>query len=76
MVNPWAVAVIVIIAGFAVVGAIEFIDKKLKVDDPVGACGAHMLSDSLGAVFTGVFCSNEALVNKGMTRIKFGVLKY
>ncbi len=71
VVNPWAAAVIGIIAGFAVVGAIEFIDKKLKIDDPVGACGVHMVCGALGTILTGVFCSNEALEGMGMTRIQF-----
>jgi len=71
VVNPWAAAIIGIIAGLAVVGAIEFIDKKLKVDDPVGACGVHMCCGALGTILTGVFCSNEALEGMGMTRIQF-----
>ncbi len=71
VVNPWAAAIIGIIAGFAVVGAIEFIDKKLKVDDPVGACGVHMVCGCLGTILTGVFCSNESLEAMGMTRGAF-----
>lgn len=71
VVNPWAAALIGIIAGFAVVGAIEFIDKKIKVDDPVGACGVHMVCGALGTVLTGVFCSTESLNAMGMTRGQF-----
>lgn len=71
VVNPWAAAIIGIIAGFAVVGAIEFIDKKLKIDDPVGACGVHMVCGGLGTILAGVFCSNESLEAMGMTRGAF-----
>lgn len=71
VVNPWAAALIGIIAGFAVVGAIEFIDKKIKVDDPVGACGVHMVCGALGTILTGVFCSNDSLNAMGMTRGQF-----
>lgn len=71
VVNPWAAALIGIIAGFAVVGAIEFIDKKIKVDDPVGACGVHMVCGALGTLLTGVFCSNDSLDAMGMTRGQF-----
>ena len=71
VVNPWAAAIIGIIAGFAVVGAIEFIDKKLKIDDHVGACGVHMVCGGLGTLLTGVFCSNESLEAMGMTRGAF-----
>ena len=41
LVSPFGAAMIGIIAGFAVVFGIEFVDKKLKVDDPVGAVGVH-----------------------------------
>lgn len=71
VVNPWAAAIIGVIAGFAVVGAIEFIDKKLKIDDPVGACGVHMVCGGLGTILTAVFCSNESLEAMGMTRGSF-----
>ncbi|MFR4008091.1 MAG: hypothetical protein ACLT0Y_01360 [Christensenellales bacterium] len=43
MVDPFGAACIGLIAGFVVVFGIEFIDKKLKVDDPSGwrrLCGA------------------------------------
>ena len=40
-VTPAGAAIIGIIAGFAVVLAIEFIDKVCKIDDPVGAVGVH-----------------------------------
>lgn len=43
MVNPFGAACIGLIAGFVVVFGIEFIDKKLKIDDPVGAIGVHGL---------------------------------
>ena len=68
VVEPWAAAVIGIIAGFALVAAVEFIDKKLKIDDPVGACGVHMVCGSLGTILTGVFCSTASLEAMGMTR--------
>ena len=71
VVEPWAAAVIGIIAGFALVAAVEFIDKKLKIDDPVGACGVHMVCGSLGTILTGVFCSAASLEEMGMTRGEF-----
>lgn len=42
-VSPTSAAIIGIISGFVVVFGIEFIDKVLKVDDPVGAVGVHGL---------------------------------
>lgn len=70
-VNPWAAAVIGIFAAFAVVFGIEFVDKVLKIDDPVGAVGVHCINGFLGTLLTGVFASNEFLAENGMTRLHF-----
>ncbi len=70
-VNPWAAAIIGIIAGFAVVFGIEFVDKKLKVDDPVGAVGVHCVNGALGTLLTGIFASNSFLADAGMKRLQF-----
>lgn len=70
-VNPWAAAVIGIIAGIAVVFGIEFVDKVLKVDDPVGAVGVHGVNGALGTILTGVFASDAYLADAGMTRLQF-----
>ncbi len=69
-VEPWAAAIIGIIAGFAVVFGIEFIDKVLKIDDPVGAIGVHAVNGALGTILTGVFASEEYLAGAEMTRIQ------
>ncbi|MFR4251417.1 MAG: ammonium transporter [Christensenellales bacterium] len=55
MVDPFGAACIGLIAGFVVVFGIEFIDKKLKVDDPVGAVGVHGLCGATGTLLTGLF---------------------
>ena len=55
MVTPAGAAAIGIIAGFVVVFGIEFIDKVVKVDDPVGAVGVHGLCGATGTIFTGIF---------------------
>ncbi len=67
-VNIWAAAVIGVISAFAVVFGIEFVDKVLKVDDPVGAVGVHFLNGLLGTILTGVFASNDWLQENEMTR--------
>lgn len=54
-VTPVGAAIIGIIAGFVVVFGIEFVDQKLKVDDPVGAVGVHGLCGLTGTLLTGVF---------------------
>ena len=55
MVTPAGAAAIGVIAGFVVVFGIEFIDKVVKVDDPVGAVGVHGLCGATGTILTGVF---------------------
>ncbi|WP_312938501.1 ammonium transporter [Oscillibacter sp.] len=48
-------AIIGILAGFIVVFGVEFIDQKLKIDDPVGAVGVHGLCGAAGTLLVGVF---------------------
>ncbi len=55
VVTPVGAAVIGICSGFAVVFGIEFVDQKLKVDDPVGAVGVHCINGALGTILTGLF---------------------
>ena len=55
MVTPMGSAIIGICAGFAVVFGIEFVDQKLKVDDPVGAVGVHCINGAMGPILTGLF---------------------
>ena len=55
MVTPMGAAIIGICSGFAVVFGIEFVDQKLRVDDPVGAVGVHCINGALGTILTGLF---------------------
>ncbi|HHV09094.1 MAG TPA: ammonium transporter [Clostridiales bacterium] len=61
VVSPFGAAVIGIIAGFAVVFGIEFIDKVVKIDDPVGAIGVHGICGALGTLLTGLFAVDSGL---------------
>ena len=54
-VSPTSAAIIGILSGFAVVFGIEFVDKTLKIDDPVGAVGVHCLNGALGTICVGLF---------------------
>ncbi len=54
-VDPIGAFFIGLIAGFVVVFGIEFIDKVLKIDDPVGAIGVHGLCGATGTILTGLF---------------------
>ena len=70
-VDPWAAAVIGVLAGIVLVFGIEFIDKVLKVDDPVGAVGVHGISGALGTILTAVFATGAVVADTGMSRIEF-----
>ena len=48
-----------ILAGITVVFAIEFIDQKIRIDDPVGAISVHGVCGALGTVLTGLFAEKE-----------------
>lgn len=54
-VSYWGAIAIGIICGFAVVFVIEFVDRKLKIDDPVGATGVHWACGCIGTILTGFF---------------------
>ncbi len=54
VITPVGAAIVGIVAGFVVVFGIEFIDQKLKVDDPVGAVGVHGLCGATGTLLTGL----------------------
>lgn len=65
MVTPVGAFFIGLIAGFAVVFAIEFIEKKLKIDDPVGAVSVHGVCGCLGTILTGLFAFDGGLFYGG-----------
>ena len=57
-VSPFGAFIIGIVASFVIVFGIEFVDKVLKVDDPVGAIGVHGLAGAAGTILTGVFATS------------------
>jgi Amt family ammonium transporter len=65
LVSPFGAAIIGIIAGFAVVFGIEFVDKILKIDDPVGAVGVHGICGALGTILVGLFALDGGLFYGG-----------
>ena len=65
VVDPWAAAVIGLLAGFVVVFGIEFIDKVLKIDDPVGAIGVHCFCGAFGTLCVGLFARDTGLFTTG-----------
>lgn len=58
-VNPLGAAVMGLIFGIVIVLAIEFFDKKAKVDDPVGAVSVHCVCGALGTLLVGLFADGS-----------------
>ncbi|MCU0270305.1 MAG: ammonium transporter, partial [Acidimicrobiales bacterium] len=85
-VDPWAAAVIGIICGLVVIESVFFVERKLKLDDPVGAISVHGVCGLLGVLFVGIFANGnygagwnatESFVDgegvaKGVTGILYG----
>ena len=84
-VQPWAAAVIGSLAAVIVTEAIWFVERKLKVDDPVGAIGVHGFGGIFGVLCVGIFAdgsygagwnaTGNALaepLGKGVTGILYG----
>ena len=54
-VSSYSAIIIGLIAGILVVFSVEFFDKIVKVDDPVGAISVHGVCGALGTILTGIF---------------------
>jgi Amt family ammonium transporter len=54
-VSPLSAVIIGAVAGVLVVLSVEFIDKVLKVDDPVGAVSVHGVCGAWGTLAVGLF---------------------
>jgi len=54
------------VSGVLVVAAVEFIDKKLCIDDPVGAVAVHMVNGIWGTIAVGLFSTGADGVGKGL----------
>ena len=65
VVSPGGAAIIGVLAGTLLVFGVEFIDKVLKVDDPVGAISVHGLNGALGTILVGLFSTDNGLFYGG-----------
>jgi len=55
VVNPISAIIIGLVGGLLVVFAVEFIDKVLHIDDPVGATSVHLVNGIWGTLAVGLF---------------------
>lgn len=65
VVSPGGAAIIGILCGIAVIFAIEVLDKKFKIDDPVGAVSVHGICGAIGTILVGVFATEGGLLFGG-----------
>ena len=64
-VSPVGAIIIGTIAGILLVFSIEFVDRVLKVDDPVGAVTVHGVCGSFGTIMVGFFAKEGGLFYGG-----------
>jgi Amt family ammonium transporter len=58
-VSPWASIIIGLIAGPLAIYGNLFIERKLKIDDPVGAFGIHGINGLFGLLAVGLFADGS-----------------
>ena len=63
-------AVIGIVSGILIVVAVEFVDIKLKIDDPVGAFSVHGVNGMWGGLAVGLFATGNG--QNGVTGLFYG----
>jgi len=68
-VSPGGAVIIGIIAGIVLVFGVSFIDRVLRVDDPVGAVSVHGLSGAVGTLLVGFFSTSEGLFYGGGAKL-------
>lgn len=64
-VDAFGATIIGLVDGILVVIAVEFIDQKLKIDDPVGAVAVHGCNGLWGTVAVGLFDYNNGVFYGG-----------
>jgi Amt family ammonium transporter len=64
-VDPWAACLIGVIAGVVVVESVYFVERKMKIDDPVGAISVHGVCGTLGVLFVGIFANGKYGIDAG-----------
>jgi ammonium transporter, Amt family len=68
VVSPGAAVIIGAVAGLLVVLSVEFIDKVLHIDDPVGAVSVHGVCGVWGTLAVGIFGDLD-MIGSDLTRV-------
>jgi Amt family ammonium transporter len=69
VVSPGSAIIIGLIAGVLVVLAVEFFDKVLHIDDPVGAVSVHGICGLFGTLMVGLFAQAKYASAAGLGEI-------
>lgn len=69
-VDALGAAIIGLVSGILIVVAVEFVDIKLKIDDPVGAFGVHGVNGIWGGLAVGLFATGKG--QDGVTGLFYG----
>ncbi|MDR1746981.1 MAG: ammonium transporter [Tannerella sp.] len=64
-VSPWGSIIVGAVCGILMVFSVEFIDKVLKIDDPVGASSVHGTCGFAGTLLTGLLATDGGLFYGG-----------
>ena len=72
-VSPLGAAIMGLIFGLVMVLAIEFFDKKAKIDDPVGAISVHGVCGALGTILLGLFSTGGVAEADGTLPVMQGL---
>lgn len=79
-VDPWAAAVIGLVAGVLVIEVIFIVERRFKIDDPVGAIAVHGVCGIFGVLAVGIFANGKygagwngvTDINEGITGFLYG----
>jgi Amt family ammonium transporter len=64
-VSPTGAIIVGTVCGIAMIFSVEFIDRVLKIDDPVGASSVHGVCGFIGTVMTGLLAIDGGLFYGG-----------
>ncbi|MFP4431424.1 MAG: ammonium transporter [Spirochaetota bacterium] len=70
VVNPLGSVIIGLLAGVLVVASVEFFDKVLHIDDPVGAISVHGVCGAWGTLAVGLFA--DGVNDSGIVGLFYG----
>jgi Amt family ammonium transporter len=69
--SPGGALIVGILAGILVVLAVEFFDRIVKIDDPVGAISVHGICGAFGTLMVGFFSTSQGVFyGHGFTLLK------